>query len=159
MATRAIIARPTPGDGWEGRYHHWDGYPDELGRTLWHLPADPHLGGLGGVLRTLLDDHPAGWSSINGKDRALEPGFIEDFPKRSNRPECYCHGDRSEEPWLVRSTDANHGGAEWAYVIDEPSATFSILRLLGDPPVRLLGVFPMGGPEPDWEELTRRGYA
>jgi hypothetical protein len=39
MSTRAVIARQTDPDDpgcWEGRYHHWDGYPSGLGRALWH---------------------------------------------------------------------------------------------------------------------------
>lgn len=30
MSTRSAIARPA-GDGWEGRYHHFDGYPSGVG--------------------------------------------------------------------------------------------------------------------------------
>ena len=34
MSTQAAIAR-RHGDGFLGVYHHWDGYPNALGKTLW----------------------------------------------------------------------------------------------------------------------------
>ena len=36
MSTRSLIARKTE-DGFEGTYHHWDGYPTGLGYTLWYM--------------------------------------------------------------------------------------------------------------------------
>lgn len=72
MSTRGVIARPN-GDGFVGRYHHWDSYPSGLGKTLYdwaqQLPLDR-------MLRLLLDEHPAGWSTIVRTDPALAPGFI-----------------------------------------------------------------------------------
>lgn len=88
MSTRAAIARPN-GDGFLGRYHHWDGYPQGLGQTLYELaqsnekrhamelPPTPWNGDVEQMLKVLIDDHPAGWSTINGADFSLLPGFIE----------------------------------------------------------------------------------
>ncbi|MDO8490840.1 MAG: hypothetical protein Q7T04_02350 [Dehalococcoidia bacterium] len=36
MSTRAVIARPV-GDGWEGVYHHSDGYPTGLGSYIFRI--------------------------------------------------------------------------------------------------------------------------
>lgn len=88
MSTRAAIARPN-GDGFLGRYHHWDGYPDGLGqalyelaqpnrnRNLMNLPPTPWDGDVEKMLEVLIDQHPAGWSTIIAADFSLLPGFIE----------------------------------------------------------------------------------
>jgi len=73
MSTRGVIARKD-GDGFTGRYHHWDSYPSGLGATLYHwahrMPRER-------MLRMLLDEHPAGWSTIVGTDPSLTPGYVE----------------------------------------------------------------------------------
>lgn len=73
MSTRGVIARKD-GDGFTGRYHHWDSYPSGLGRTLYQwahqMPRDR-------MLHLLLDEHPAGWSTIVGTDPSLTPGFVD----------------------------------------------------------------------------------
>jgi len=75
MSTRGVIARQN-GDGFVGRYHHWDSYPSGLGKTLYdwaqRMPLDR-------MLRLLLDEHPAGWSTIVGKDPTMTPGFVDDY--------------------------------------------------------------------------------
>lgn len=82
MSTRSVIARPA-GDGFAGRYHHFDGYPTGLGKTLWDLYRDRYAEDLEAMTAELIDAHPAGWSSINGADWSLEPGFV-------NRSEYSC---------------------------------------------------------------------
>jgi len=79
MSTRGVIARPN-GDGFVGRYHHWDSYPSGLGRTLYRwaqqMPLDQ-------MLKMLIDEHPAGWSTIVGSDPSLTPGYVNDHdPER-----------------------------------------------------------------------------
>ena len=79
MSTRGVIAR-TNSDGFTGRYHHWDSYPEGLGATLYawaqHMPLDR-------MLHLLLDEHPAGWSTIVGTDPALPPGYVDSMdPER-----------------------------------------------------------------------------
>lgn len=79
MSTRAVIARRNQeGAGFEGRYHHWDGYPKGLGATLWELYHGHFRKDLGTMLQVLLDDHPAGWSTINNADWNLVPGYVGD---------------------------------------------------------------------------------
>ena len=58
MSTRGIIARPTEGDGFIGRYHHFDAYPSGLGMQLIELIDE---WGVSNTAKTLIDDHPAGW--------------------------------------------------------------------------------------------------
>lgn len=38
MGTRSVIAKPH-GDGFMGKYCHWDGYPSGVGAALWAEPT------------------------------------------------------------------------------------------------------------------------
>lgn len=60
MGTRSIIAEPY-GDGWRGRYCHWDGYPEHNGRELLALVQ---VHGVEKVRQVLIHDHVS-WSSID----------------------------------------------------------------------------------------------
>jgi len=165
MSTRAVIAR-IKGDGFEGRYHHYDGYPSGLGATLYELAHNRMLGELPAMLKTLLDDHPAGWSTINGADWTEPPGFQENG-FTTEGPECFCHGGRSEEAQTI--THEDDAGMEWAYIFDEEARTMAVCeRALenGDHAIGMFGaiaadgyhwairtVVNLDGPEPDWEEI------
>ena len=70
VSTRGVIARQK-GDAFEGRYHHWDSYPSGLGKALWELAHNEFKGDIEGMLRILIDEHPAGWSTIVNKDFSL----------------------------------------------------------------------------------------
>jgi hypothetical protein len=76
VSTRGVIARQK-GDFFEGRYHHWDSYPSGLGKALWELAHNQFKGNLDEMLHILIDEHPAGWSTIVNKDFAITPGFNE----------------------------------------------------------------------------------
>ncbi|MBI2851286.1 MAG: hypothetical protein HYX80_09680 [Chloroflexi bacterium] len=76
MSTRGVIARQK-GDAFEGRYHHWDSYPTGLGKALWELAHSEFKCDLEGMLHFLIDEHPAGWSTICNKDFSLKPRFNE----------------------------------------------------------------------------------
>jgi hypothetical protein len=102
MSTRGAIARKTsngkPGEPqtFVGRHHHWDSYPSGLGKALWGLYHGHFQRDLQAMLTVLVDDHPAGWSTICGKDVTKAPGFHEGLGDTTTNPLCYCHGDRSE---------------------------------------------------------------
>lgn len=166
MSTRSAIAR-TNGDGFRGVYHHWDGYPTRLGKTLWQIHHGHFQGDLTRMLRVLIDGHPAGWSTINSKDFRLKPGFINIGKPDDGRPQCYCHGARREKADPVdQSSDA---GMEWAYVFDETKSTMAVLMRVDGQGERAIGmfgavqadafhwsvrgVFDLRGEEPDWEAL------
>lgn len=186
MATRgAIVIRR--GDGFEGRYHHWDSQPYALGAALWGLYHGHFQRDLNRMLRFLIEEHPAGWSSIVGADFSLEPGFTEFQNSRieeyfegkisdeewqnlpqNRRPHCYCHGDRSEEPWLVTHENAAESGIEWIYCFNPENRTMVILRSRNPDGKPMIGMFGFGnpeaiwvpvatvdldGPEPDWEAI------
>ena len=143
MATRGVIARPA-GNGWEGRYHHWDSYPSGLGKTLWDAYHRFFRRDIDAMTSYLIDQHPAGWSTIVGADLTLPPGFTEhgnsrfgDYSKglitweeyrnlpQNRRPQCYCHGDRNEPEQLI-THDQDPVDLEWAYVLSPTSMTVLI---------------------------------
>lgn len=140
MSTRSIIARATGEATFQGVYHHWDGYPTGLGKYLTEILVGPFAGDLPRMLRTLIDEHPAGWSTIVHKDFTLTPGYTWEKVKHPScegkgdaeycvamevyrampdvrRPQCYCHGERSEEAQPF--TERDDTDAEWAYVFEE----------------------------------------
>ena len=80
MSTRGVIARQNSNGGFTGVYHHWDSYPTGLGVTLWKL-YHHHFRDIDKMVHTLIDDHPAGFSTIVGKDFTLPVGYNE-FDKR-----------------------------------------------------------------------------
>jgi len=129
MGTRGVIARKTD-KGFTGVYHHWDSYPDGLGQTLFNLYNEQFKHDLKAMLKTLIDDHPAGWSTINGKDFSLEPGWVDTISSKvvveSLKPQCYCHGVRHEEGCVFDETNASGSGCEWAYVFDEIAKTMEV---------------------------------
>ena len=154
----------------KGRYHHWDGYPSGLGKALWDVYHDHFNRDIDGMLKLLLEDHPAGWSTIVNKDFSLEPGFDGDHTKPSH-PECYCHGDRNEGPHELTHEDASGCGVEWAYVFDRQRRQMKVTRPIdddGEPGYGIAGYGPEGlkfhvvavvdldadGSEPDWEKLN-----
>jgi hypothetical protein len=163
MGTRGVIARPV-GEGFEGRYHHWDSYPEGLGQTLFRVRNGHFAGDSEAMLKFLLDDH-TGWSTINGANFDSAPGFSESGFV-TDGPACYCHGGRHEEGWLVTAANASGAGCEYAYVIDgaqllvlssyhEDGSKAIGMFGMGDPDAswRLIGLVDLDGPEPDWEDL------
>jgi hypothetical protein len=192
MSTRGLIGHWTDKDKgqWEGAYHHWDSYPDGLGKTLYHMFHDKDINGR---LQTLLGHT---WSTINGKSWDMAPGFNETHECRAiikgkkcgrpqygkgrhdgrtkheftDAPNCYCHGDRSEQPWnLLTQDNASESGVEWAYIIDPDKRTITVLECT-DSGQHMVGMFGHGSngedvfwseravvfvdnPEPEWEGL------
>lgn len=146
MSTRAVIARKT-NDGFKGRYHHWDGYPSGLGDTLFDIFNGHFKRDMRAMLKYLLDDHPAGWSTINGHDFALDPGFD------SRGPNCYCHGSRSEKGNVLTHKNASGCGCEWAYVFDGDS-TMEIYSSYCNggrhDGAKMIGAFGCGDPDAKW---------
>ena len=169
MGTRACIAETHEGS-WRGRYHHWDGYPTALGKTLWDV-YHGHFGrNITTMLQFLIHDHPAGWSTINGADWNMQAGYVGmDSVETNQGPQCYCHGTRHEgaEPPLGPEDDA---GLEWCYVIDAVARTMTVLKhvwqsdevpyigigcMTAKEPLKWkeVAVVSLDGEEPKWEEM------
>jgi hypothetical protein len=233
MSTRAAIARAVdkPGGGihFEGRYHHWDGYPTGLGRTLYQLYNGYFERDLDAMLKFLIDDHPGGWSTINDRDLSLPIGFSDDnlepceasayhvkeglkgcgrpcwehfqqyyagsayshrktaydgsrrrAPKppagtdngvlvlghvplrnyeRPRGPECYCHGSRDEDGWVVTEENAAGSGCEWVYLLkDTPDGAYMMVlssyTQVDGVPAKMIGMFGMGDPNAEWKPVA-----
>ena len=151
MSTRGIIARPH-GQSWRGRYHHWDSYPAGLGAALWQALHGHFEGDVDAMLRVLLDEHPAGWSTIVDADWTLAPGF-EDYPDKTARPKCYCHGTRAEAGlgWVTPDQDT---GAEWAYILDAQARTMTILEARTRTGTHAVGMFGSNPGRATWREVA-----
>ena len=112
MATRWCIARATAEGGFVGRYGHWDGHPESVGKTLWDAYFGHFHGDLKAMLKFLIDDHPAGWSNISDAAWELPAGFGD----ANKGPHCYCHGERHEEANTITDQTAARTGCEYVYV-------------------------------------------
>ena len=166
MSTRGVIARLTnalPAQ-FAGRYHHWDSYPTGLGKTLWLLYHGHFNRDLNAMMRVLVDEHPAGWSTINSADFSLLSGFTELANRKTEdeadgvRPECYCHGDRAEEAWEVTQKNASGSGCEWAYAFasgaqpeHDVMLVLSSYRPSGQ---KMIGFFGQGDPQAVWAPVA-----
>jgi hypothetical protein len=154
MGTRGAIARPldTHEGAFFGRYHHWDSYPSALGETLYDLRRSFFAGDTDAMLRYLIDDHPAGWSTINGGDFTQPPGFVEGgFDTRG--PNCYCHGGRHEDAQDITDENAADCGVEWVYVLDGP--IMHILSSRNADGSKMIGMFGSGNPDASWVGVAR----
>lgn len=143
MGTRSVVARPM-GDGFEGRYVHWDGYPTGVGAAL--LRGSQQLG-TAALRKLLVEDEKVGWSSLCNADFTLPPcwidGAIDDAP---HGPTSY--SARGETGDLLVTQDSEDSGTEWCYVIaDECLSVFE--RAYPDG-THMTGWFGVGSDEAGW---------
>jgi len=150
MSTRSSIARLTSKKNkpvkFKGVYHHWDGHPTTLGETLFDLRNGQFEGDTKAMLKYLIDEQPAGWSTING-------GSFD----RIN--------DRAFE---ITEKNAAGSGCEYAYAFTKDGATMVVLSSYCENGAKMIGMFGMGdsaaewkpigvvdlnGEEPDWGEI------
>jgi len=124
------------------------------------------------MLRVLINQHPAGWSTINEKDFHLSPGFAafhhdanegetfhrdlyyqQKVSEDRRRPQCYCHGERREKAQILTSwPQATQYGAEYGYVLDEVSSSMTIYARTLETWC-CIAVVELDGVEHDWEML------
>ena len=169
MSTRGCIARVTPKGGFSGRYHHYDGYPTGLGKALWHLCHGHFKGDHMAMLRLLINEHKA-WSSILSSlpdepcaDFDLEIGYRnyvgeKDDPEAyalwARSPQCFCHGDRSEQDdWRITQDDIGTD-IEYVYAIDRKGQMHISAWL--DGVLTLFDIVDLKGDEPDWQAIEDR---
>lgn len=160
MATRGAIVRATGTNSFAGAYHHWDSYPTSLGSTLWNLYHERYKKDLDAMLKELIDDHPAGWSTINDADWNQSPGYTEykdtTETEEKQRPQCYCHGDRRESANVVTEKTAANVGCEYVYAFGEENERPYMLILssyVGER--KMIGMFGMGDPDATWHILAK----
>jgi len=156
MSTRGAIVRVTGEKQFTGVYHHWDSYPDGLGKTLWDLYHGHFNKNIDAMLKVLIDDHPAGWSTINNKDFNIPAGFNElqnggeTNPERKNRPECYCHGDRHEYASVVNEKTIHNSWIEYLYAF---TGTTMIIYSVSSEGIKQLEPVNLNGIEPNWDKI------
>jgi len=166
MSTRGCIARLTSKPGkkvrFKGVYHHWDGYPDGLGKTLFDLRNNHFKGKTDAMLKVLIDEHPAGWSTINGADFNIPAGYIEQYPENDKdkelydkTPKCYCHGDRHEEAKEINQKNASDCGCEYVYAFTPDGKRMIVLSSYVDSEdaPKMVGMFGMGDPKAKWKVI------
>jgi hypothetical protein len=104
VSTRSIIGRPA-GDGFEGRYCHWDGYPTGRGPQVWATVKE--LGVEGAIQYALKPDAKGYWSSFVAPSELVQV----------------------RETWVADASDSlmksweDDCGTEWAYVISDTALT------------------------------------
>lgn len=119
MATRSVIARTTTAEdgesySWEGRYHHWDGYPSGVGVTLIENLLKH---GYEFMTRRLIDGEATGWSNINGCDLTL-PSTWPDGTEQRNELVPVSYSARGEGPEPLRTPEIEDD-TEFVYVMHE----------------------------------------
>lgn len=146
MATRGCIARKTD-TGFAGVYHHWDSYPEGLGKTLYKIFNKVFNQDLEAMLKYLIDDHPAGWSTIVGGDFSQQPGF-EEGGFTTKGPKCYCHGGRGE-PGSILTGDSNW--EQYVYIFSQENET-PIMEIKERASGKINKII-LTDPEPDWQRI------
>jgi hypothetical protein len=148
MSTRGAIARPD-GDGFKGVYHHWDSYPSGLGNTLFKLARVQYRGDEEAMLKALIDDHPAGWSDLNGCNVERPEGSFGPI----SGGECYCHG-RNDPAQEINEKNASACGVEYVYVIDIQTGNMTILSSYNPSGSKMIGMFGSGNPDATWKPIA-----
>lgn len=118
MSTRSIVAEPY-GDGWRGRYVHWDGYPEVKLNGLSRLVQRD---GIEKVRQVLLHDNLS-WSSIT-------PDATGDFEKDGRNDGCvvgygFVHNsDISREPFFTHD-DTEFAWTKYLYILGDNAIFYS----------------------------------
>ena len=154
MSTRSIIGY-VEGDGFVGRYCHWDGYPSWMGSQLWKII---HRDGIKEALLILCEEN-YGWSSIHADKREV---IIEDGEILDNVRFGYgtAYIDSSEDEWITYAgkNDEDYWMTEWAYAFSPERDTMSIFYYLGLHGWRLIDVVHLSGDEPEWKQIELTAY-
>ena len=156
MSTRAAIGR-VAGDGFEGRYHHSDGYPTWLGKHFTERARTAP--DLAAFLAYIVDEHRAGWSSLGISTEYRDGGFVAVTPY----DRCYCHWEGREEPNEGEPITECDLFIEWAYAIDAERRTLGVWASVNNGAHgytgKLIAVVSIDDPDIDWEGIERDGEA
>ena len=138
MGTRSVIAR-LEGDGWKGRYVHWDGDPTGVGAAV---HAIVNRDGLEVATKTLTEAWH-GWSTVTAEERVEPDRDPSRFVAVDGYGLAYSHEEQGDD-WVT--SDGPDWGAEWCYVL-APAGLTVIERPFGrDWEVR--GTVPWDDPNP-----------
>ena len=131
MSTNAIIGT-TAGEGFRGRYCHWDGYPTWMGPQLASVVHDLCDGDAARAVEILTVEH-AGWSNIDTRPgkQELPDGYRDGrFASVPGVGIAYTieSGQTSEDEWYV-FPGSDLGSAEWAYAFDLEAGRLCVFRI------------------------------
>lgn len=152
MGTRSVIG-VIEGDGFKGRYCHWDGYPTHHGPTLAHIIHKTHCGDLAEAVKVLTENHH-GWSALSpeklesslGAARStIVPGVGEAYSD-----------DEQPDEWITFTgkPGEDYWGTEWAYIFDVERRRLSVFKVPFDSTPKLLGSFDVDQLDTvDWDAL------
>jgi len=133
MATRGIVAERLPDGGWQGRYVHWDNYPERITQILGYLVERD---GVAQVQETIIRNN-AEWS-------VLDP-FMSTENKKVYPQEAvvdgygiiYPESDINNPRHLFRNTDSDSAWCEYLYIIDAHDLeVHQIVGNNGDQPIQ-----------------------
>ena len=156
MSTRSVLAVQN-GDGFKGRYAHYDGYPTsraaQLFQTYKELFNDAELVRQYAVKPSL----NGSWSSYCPPSEVAE--------REANKPDYqtsnYTYNeDTNNEGWIY--SDGDHWGTEWAYVIGDKALSVFSWRYQDEDYTEGSWVFCGAydwNKEHDWEKLEKAVYA
>ena len=115
MATRGIVAHSLSesANTWQGRYSHWDNYPERMTYVLGELVARD---GVDKVIKTLITD-TASWSQIEPMAKSGTPNLYED--KALIEGYGYAHTDvELDDPSaLFTNDDTEFAWCDYVYII------------------------------------------
>lgn len=158
MSTRSVIAIPD-GDGWRGRFCHWNGYPTWNGRQVW---AIVQRDGLEEAQRQLVLNTTGCWSSIdvNRPDltgvRANRKAEFDTLPYTKWAFTLEGKNARNISGYGVRIVEK---GTDWWFTSDKPDShiewvyVLSPGGLLVQHGTTIVGLFRWDGPEPNWGHI------
>jgi hypothetical protein len=141
MSTRSVIARAGKIEGeFRGVYVHWDGSPHSRGPSLWKIVHEEFKGDLKVALASLIDKHPAGFSSLETRSCYCHPRRSKDAEFRKRKPE---PANIFTHEHVVSGTDI-----EWLFVFDEENNRLCV-RDVADGAETLI---ELANPNPNWIE-------
>jgi len=137
MGTRSVLAI-IEGDGFKGRYCHWDGYPESMGARLWQSYREVENNADALIEYAVKPSQDGRWSSF------VPPSEVAETEEK--------YGTHGTATWrdetdcgFIHST-GDDWGTEWAYVIGDLALTV-FERRFGKPNGDLghgTGMFGMG---------------
>lgn len=96
------------------------------------------------MLREIIDEHPAGWSTLCANEWGT-PGF------GGAGVACYCHGERHKPAQVVTEKNASECGCEYAYVFK--GNRMLVLSSYTPSGHKMVGAFGCGDPGAHWRQI------
>jgi hypothetical protein len=159
MGTRSCVAI-AEGDGFRGKYVHWDGYPTYMGKTLHTLVNER---GLDEVQRVMVHES-AGFSCLDPRKTELDdyegdgrfmvvPGFGIGYNPDSEQ------GDVDDwiTPFHNDESKRDSWGTAWAYVLSDGGLVVYHMSYRSAP--TYVALIPWGAVDTDWEAVEAAAYA